>query len=209
MHGPQEPEEKASPEKSASGTKRRKLNRGPEGVAQTVSLADVEAKATQLASKERMVTINKELTDGSLFETLKKHYAHDGLAKNLLADPLSLGRVQAAQIAQWYGAGVDSWLSRVRIPSQALLKKKYIKCQKQKMNHRGLPHTRGYERDLVISVNIPIRRLSAWGGGGHRCWCRMKSALSIKAQHRRGPAAASGRTSWHIRYCPCFRIFTM
>ena len=72
------------------------------------------------------------------------------------------------------------------------------------MNHRGLPHTRGYERDLVISVNIPIRRLSAWGGGGHRCWCRMKSALSIKAQHRRGPAAASGRTSWHIRYCPCF-----
>ena len=107
-------------------------------------------------------------------------------------------------LAQWYGAGVDSWLSRVRIPSQALLKKKYIKCQKQKMNHRGLPHTRGYERDLVISVNIPIRRLSAWGGGGHRCWCRMKSALSIKAQHRRGPAAASGRTSWHIRYCPCF-----
>ena len=36
-HGPQGPEERASPENTASGTKRRKLKRGPEGVTQTVS----------------------------------------------------------------------------------------------------------------------------------------------------------------------------
>ena len=97
MRGPHVPEEKATAEKTALRGKRRKLDRGLDGVAQTISLAEVEAKATQLASKERMASINKELTDGSLLETLKKHYAQDGLGKNLMADPLSQGRVQAAQ----------------------------------------------------------------------------------------------------------------
>jgi hypothetical protein len=45
MRGPQGPEEKAAPEKTALRGKRRKLDRGLEGVAQTISLAEVEAKA--------------------------------------------------------------------------------------------------------------------------------------------------------------------